>query len=88
MEVSSRLTLVPGVSCAAEAARVREALTSGKLNALLNDFGVTGLSVSLLKMSSCPAAHDPPAAARRARSSPQSKDLILALSMSARNTLT
>ena len=36
------MTLVEGVSCGAVAARVRDAVQSGKLNSILQDFGAAG----------------------------------------------
>jgi len=59
MEVSLRMMLSPGVSCGAVAASVREAVQGGKLNSMLADFGASGLAVSLLNMSGCPAAMMP-----------------------------
>lgn len=59
MEVSLRMVLSPGLSCGAVAARVRDSVQTGKLNSLLADFGASGLAVSLLNMSGCPAAMMP-----------------------------
>jgi len=59
MEVSLRMMLSPGVSCGAVAANVRQAVQGGKLNSMLADFGASGLAVSLLNMSGCPAAMMP-----------------------------
>ena len=59
MEASLRMLLVPGVSCAAVATKVRKAVESGQLSAMLSDFGAAGLAVSLLNMSGCPAAMMP-----------------------------
>lgn len=59
MEVSMRMVLSPGLSCGAVAACVRESVQTGKLNSMLADFGASGLAVSLLNMSGCPAAMMP-----------------------------
>jgi hypothetical protein len=73
MEVSLRMVLSPGLSCGAVAARVRESVQTGKLNSMLSDFGASGLAVSLLNMSGCPAAMMPAPASlpSQAGSAPQ-----------------